>query len=546
MKKNILLLLSLVLIIASCKSDEEILPEEEKVVPSITIDQPNVELSSAAGTKNISFKSNVNWVATTSETWCNVYPTSGNETKREFMLSYTENTTYDDRSCIVTITNGTVSESITVTQSSKSGLLVTQEEYNLSNDAATIEVEIKANVEFDVIINDGWITKVDTRGLSTSKISFEIDKNTSIYNREGTITIEEKDGFLKSTITVVQFQEGNTSLTNTKQPFDLALIYTGGAHRHAGYFQPKHFGPYVSIEREDGSHDWVFDGFLFLEIKDAPYSYWGGHGTEPARKTEWQKLANTFFTAGKNIYALDEEVGRVAKLRNEANFEKRKVVIAIPEAKIDQKNWGEVNGKSMDFSKTDDRIEACKWYVDYILEKYDKASFQNIELVSFYWIIENNPRSTTAPADRSFVTEVEKYVRNKGYELYWIPNFLGLEQETNWQEIGYDRVYLQSGYFFRTDYSIDRLEEACKMVNRYNIQPYVEFDDRASKTSQNWGYKLHDTIDLFDKYGFWDTKAIAYYQGSNMVYYLANSKEEDDVNLYLRLANKIAARQKQK
>ncbi len=45
---------------------------------------------------------------------------------------------------------------------------------------------------------------------------------------------------------------------------------------------------------------------------------------------------------------------------------------------------------------------------------------------------------------------------------------------------------------------------------------------------------------MFEKHSFWDNKDIAYYQGSNMIYYLSCFKGEYDRNLYMRLTNKVA------
>ena len=47
---------------------------------------------------------------------------------------------------------------------------------------------------------------------------------------------------------------------------DLALIYQGGAHRID--WTEDQFAPYVTHKFADGTEDWIFDGYLFLEFKD--------------------------------------------------------------------------------------------------------------------------------------------------------------------------------------------------------------------------------------------------------------------------------------
>lgn len=345
--------------------------------------------------------------------------------------------------------------------------------------------------------------------------------------------------------TSIKLANGNdelhTPLLNPKHPIDMALIYTGGNHRPDGWWQPKHFAPYVSLKNDDGSHDWLFDGFLFLEIKNDHWSFFGRHGSQPARKNEWKLFADTFFSKGKNIYALNEQIGNVLSVKNDPDYEKRKIIIAIPEPKEGQKDWGEIDGKKMDFDLVEDQVLACNWYIDYVLEKYHtvKDELENIELVSFYWIKENDP------LDDRIVKKVAEYIHTKGYGLVWIPNLLGLEQ-VNYkvQSNIYDMSYLQPGYFYRTDKDSIRLRHSSDLINKYKLNPYIEFDERALIKKRNWGYRLQQTINVFEEYNFWETKHIGYYQGFSGFYNLYDSTEAADNMLYQRLAKIIANRQK--
>ena len=59
----------------------------------------------------------------------------------------------------------------------------------------------------------------------------------------------------------------------TAQPYqkaddvqDMALIYQGGSHRLD--WTADEFRPYVVHRFADGTKDWLFDGFLFLEFKN--------------------------------------------------------------------------------------------------------------------------------------------------------------------------------------------------------------------------------------------------------------------------------------
>ncbi|MDD3356270.1 MAG: BACON domain-containing carbohydrate-binding protein [Dysgonamonadaceae bacterium] len=208
MRKSILLLLSLSLVILSCQKEEE---------PFIRINQTQFTVSDAGGSQTISFETNMSWNAKSSESWCNVLPASGDASTKSTKVTLSTNDTYDDRSCTVTIMAGGLFKTITINQSTNLGLFVSPDKFDLSNDATTIEVEIRSNVEFDVITSDDWISKNSTRSLSSSKLYFNIAKNESYDNRSGSINIKQKDGTLTKTIKVYQSQKDAIILSNKTQ-----------------------------------------------------------------------------------------------------------------------------------------------------------------------------------------------------------------------------------------------------------------------------------------------------------------------------------------
>ncbi len=70
-----------------------------------------------------------------------------------------------------------------------------------------------------------------------------------------------------------------------------------------------------------------------------------------------------------------------------------------------------------DFSKEEDRIAACRWFIDEVLERYGTGKWKHVELAGFYWITEET-------LDESpLLPEVSAYLHSKGYPLTWIPYF---------------------------------------------------------------------------------------------------------------------------
>lgn len=99
----------------------------------------------------------------------------------------------------------------------------------------------------------------------------------------------------------------------------------------------------------------------------------------------------------------------------------------MPEPVPNQKDWGELNGRQLDFSNEADRINACKWYIDYAIDRFKKAQFENISLDGFYWIAEEATNS------RTILNEIGAYMRSLGYKFYWIPYWgrMGMENGKN-------------------------------------------------------------------------------------------------------------------
>ncbi|MDD3062906.1 MAG: DUF4855 domain-containing protein [Massilibacteroides sp.] len=317
-------------------------------------------------------------------------------------------------------------------------------------------------------------------------------------------------------------------------PKDMVLIYDGGAHRNIQW-NAEHFVPYVSCKDENGTEQWLFDGFLFLEFKDGKgrcfASYYEKQG---ARKVEWEALVNNYFREGNAMDALEARIEQVITETQKAIPSKRKVVMCLPEPISNQKDWGTLEGDSVDFSIQSDRLAACKWYIDYAEKCFQEASLNNLELTGFYWIAEEATNS------RDLAKDVSNYIHEKGYNFYWIPYFRS-DGHAEWEKLGFDRAYYQPNYFFKDDIPVSQIEETCQTAIDNGMSLEMEFDERAlAKTG--WGYRLEDYIRVFGNFGALDSMSIAYYQGGDAFYRLYHSENKEDNKLYHKLANIIAKR----
>lgn len=180
-------------------------PKPEEVKSEIIIDADiitnGLSFTSEKGEKSISFTTNEDWTLSIAATpsgdaWCSASTTSGAKGNVNVKFSVTENTSYDDRSVSVTIKSGTASKTFTITQKYAEALLLTTNKYELSQEGGTIEIEVKANIDYEMEIAESakdWITEATTRVLSTYKHSLNIATNEEVEKREGEIYFKSGD-----------------------------------------------------------------------------------------------------------------------------------------------------------------------------------------------------------------------------------------------------------------------------------------------------------------------------------------------------------------
>lgn len=229
--KTIKLIRAIIVAIISCVNFSNC--SSNPIVPEITVEMgnenyftKNMDFDSSVGEKTFSFNSNVDWtidVAATRNgtTWCTVTPNSGKAGANTIRIKVQENTSYDDRSVALTLTAGSsLTKTITITQKQTNALLLTTNKFEVDPKGGKINVEVKSNIEYDVIIPEiykSWISQSSSsRGLSTSNLSFDIQETEEIDKREGEIII--KSGELSETIHIYQTGQNILLLSKNQYP----------------------------------------------------------------------------------------------------------------------------------------------------------------------------------------------------------------------------------------------------------------------------------------------------------------------------------------
>ena len=332
---------------------------------------------------------------------------------------------------------------------------------------------------------------------------------------------------------------------------DLVLIYAGGAHnRNWGVEQMK---DYVSYTDRNGKEQWLFDGFLLLEIRDlgegsAEVAFDPGHRNTDgsilpaATQADWLKLIDYYFSEGQVLDAIEQAVEQASKTIG-APATKRQIMISIPnpivyKQPIAKKGgttyWGVLEDRVLDFSDENDRALACRWYIDLVLRRFKEAKFKHVELAGFYWVTEET--LTKSP----LIADIVDYCAQKHYGLYWIHYFQAPGYE-GWREKGFVRAYYQPNYFFHSDIPYSRLETACAQAAANGMEMELEFDESALKKHHKGG-RLRDYMRAFKEAGVWERCYLAYYQGGKGLSALKHSADPEDQELYQDFCDFVSQR----
>lgn len=334
-------------------------------------------------------------------------------------------------------------------------------------------------------------------------------------------------------------QTASSANVRTNPITDLVLIYDGGEGRQP--WTVDRFKPYVYRDT-NGRFEWLYDGFLFLDF----FSKTGtrfcpiGHRRD-ANKADWQSLIDNYFAPDQSIAALDQLLDQLAA-QGHTPLRKRKVVIALPTPITGSNpdimdpipNWGELNGKKLDFHKSEDRLAAARWYVDEVLKCWNEKHYRHLELAGFYWLFE---RAWTS----DHTADIARCLHTKGSALYWIPSWP--QGRTNWQQYGFDFVYQQPNYFFhRKPTPSDRLEQACDFADRCGTTMEMEFNFDLLTKPQFLRY-FDEYLESYNQHNIWQKRPVAYYEGTGAWLEMAKSTNSDVRKRYNALADIIVQRQ---
>ena len=106
------------------------------------------------GTASVSFTSGGDWSASLSNEraaeWISFTPTSGKKGKNTLSITVKPNETSDELNASIILKSGSKSVTIVATQKQKNALTVTSDKFEIAGAGGEVEVEVKANIDFEV------------------------------------------------------------------------------------------------------------------------------------------------------------------------------------------------------------------------------------------------------------------------------------------------------------------------------------------------------------------------------------------------------------
>ena len=446
----------------------------------------------------------------------------------------------------------------------KSGLGVTSGKVGLSVDTQLLEEYNAAHgTSFELLPETCYTLSRTSRNFKASTVSFNctVTFDGAILARYCTSgekkyvlplrvhseneelgVIEDKSGVLL--IPVLEQNQGGSMREGPVN--DMALLYYGGSHR-PNQWDNDALQSNVSYIDAEGIEHWLFDSFLFLEFNAGNGRYFesgydNGENTDgiAARKEDWLAMLDKYFAQDGPIARLNTVISQTAARIGSPKY-KRRLVVFVPAAFYKQKNWGELNGKALDFSVAQDRIDASLWWVDYAREKFNSLNLKYLSFDGIYYVAEQLTNN------RQYLPDLAREIQNRGLKFYWIP-YWGADGMGEWKEMGFDEAFLQPNYFFsqqKPDYQ-SYFDKVMGYAKSHGMSLEMEFDERGLKQSvaDYRGDRLWDYIKAFSSYEVAKSNHIAYYQSDTMVHALHCSSDPDDQALYRALCSMIVSRQK--
>lgn len=203
-------------VLLTCGNAKQTITVTQKQKDALLVSSNKVEMDATGGTFGIELQSNVSVsyeIEESAKSWLTASPSSTTRGLTASTLSFqvTENPDNAVRQAVITLRGNDLTEQVTVYQAgSEPGILLSQKEYTVPSDGETIQVELKSNTSYKVVMPDvPWITEASTRAFSAYTHYFTVAANEGYDARTAEVVfVSEGDGTIADTVKIYQAYKG--------------------------------------------------------------------------------------------------------------------------------------------------------------------------------------------------------------------------------------------------------------------------------------------------------------------------------------------------
>ena len=196
----------------------------QKKKDAILLTKDKYDLPTTGGDITVEVKSNITYTTTIPQefNWIKQADSKSRalESKNlNFKIEANPNTDKREGFIIFKDNASELADTVHVYQAQKDELILTQDTYNVPAKGETIDVELKTNADYEVIIPEDakeWVEQLVSRASRVDKLSFVISENTAYDDRQAEIVIKDRNSDLADTLHVIQKQVDAIILSQDK------------------------------------------------------------------------------------------------------------------------------------------------------------------------------------------------------------------------------------------------------------------------------------------------------------------------------------------
>lgn len=168
----------------------------------LTLSPASLTFNASGGNQSIAVTSNLNWTASSNETWLTVAPLIGTN-NGTLTITCLANNTISPRSAIITVKSGSELRTVTVSQhASIAALTLTPTTLDFNATGGNQSVTVSSNINWTASSSQPWVTMNPASGTNDGTLAVNCQANTAITSRTAVITVSGSD--ITRTINVTQ------------------------------------------------------------------------------------------------------------------------------------------------------------------------------------------------------------------------------------------------------------------------------------------------------------------------------------------------------